>query len=89
MSRKQEAAISSNSGATRRAFLGTTAAAVGAATMGIHRSAHAAENNTLKIGLIGCGGRGTGAAVQALNADPATPEWVLNMLHPDVKSAST
>ncbi len=24
----------------------------------------------LKIGLIGCGGRGTGAAVQALNADP-------------------
>ena len=25
---------------------------------------------TLKIGLIGCGGRGTGAAAQALNADP-------------------
>ena len=25
---------------------------------------------TLKIGLVGCGGRGTGAAMQALNADP-------------------
>lgn len=26
--------------------------------------------NTLKVGLIGCGGRGTGAAAQALAADP-------------------
>ncbi|MEW6159144.1 MAG: Gfo/Idh/MocA family oxidoreductase [Verrucomicrobiota bacterium] len=29
----------------------------------------AANSDTLKIGLIGCGGRGTGAANQALNAD--------------------
>lgn len=28
------------------------------------------NSNTLKIGLIGCGGRGTGAAGEALNADP-------------------
>jgi predicted dehydrogenase len=28
------------------------------------------NNDTLKVGLIGCGGRGTGAASQALNADP-------------------
>lgn len=28
------------------------------------------NNDTLKVGLIGCGGRGTGAAVQALKADP-------------------
>lgn len=27
-------------------------------------------SNTLKIGLIGCGGRGTAAAAEALNADP-------------------
>ncbi|MGB2713190.1 MAG: Gfo/Idh/MocA family oxidoreductase [Vicinamibacterales bacterium] len=26
--------------------------------------------NSLKVGLVGCGGRGTGAAAQALNADP-------------------
>ena len=29
--------------------------------------AHAASDDTIKIGLIGCGGRGTGAASQALN----------------------
>lgn len=29
----------------------------------------ASNSNTLKIGLIGCGGRGTGAAGEALNAD--------------------
>ena len=28
------------------------------------------NSDTLKVGLIGCGGRGTGAANQALNADP-------------------
>lgn len=28
------------------------------------------STNTLKIGLVGCGGRGTAAAVEALNADP-------------------
>src|SRR5882724_8876760 len=27
---------------------------------------HAAENNTINLALIGCGGRGTGAVVQAL-----------------------
>jgi len=32
--------------------------------------AHAKDKETLKIGLIGCGGRGTGAANQALSADP-------------------
>ena len=32
-------------------------------------STWASNNNTLKIGLIGCGDRGTGAAEQALNAD--------------------
>ena len=28
---------------------------------------HAAEDNTLRVALIGCGGRGTGAAVNALS----------------------
>lgn len=30
------------------------------------------QNKILKVGLVGCGGRGTGAAVQALHADPDT-----------------
>ena len=38
-------------------------------TMLTERSVFAAENNTLKIALIGCGGRGTAAAGQALSTD--------------------
>ena len=36
------------------------------------RMAHAAGDDTLKIGLIGCGGRGTGAVGNAFAADPNT-----------------
>ena len=55
-------------GASRRDFL-KTSSVVGAALAGglaIGRSAHAAGDDEIKIGLIGCGGRGTGAASQAL-----------------------
>ena len=31
---------------------------------------HKINSDTLKVGLIGCGGRGTGAAYQATMADP-------------------
>ncbi|NQT12377.1 MAG: Gfo/Idh/MocA family oxidoreductase, partial [Planctomycetes bacterium] len=37
----------------------------------------------LKIGLIGCGGRGTGAAVNALNGDPNTKLTALADVFPD------
>src|SRR4051794_14654118 len=33
-------------------------------------NAHAAGGDLLKVGLVGCGDRGTGAAAQALAADP-------------------
>jgi predicted dehydrogenase len=36
-----------------------------------------ANNAKLKIGLIGCGGRGTGAASQALSADDNTILWAI------------
>lgn len=36
------------------------------------RAVHAAGSDVLKIGLVGCGGRGTGAAANALKADPQT-----------------
>ncbi|MBL6765552.1 MAG: Gfo/Idh/MocA family oxidoreductase [Verrucomicrobiae bacterium] len=36
-----------------------------------------------KIGLIGCGGRGTGAAAQALSADSNTEMWALADLWPE------
>ena len=58
----------------RRDFLKSTAVA-GAAAMGglaMGRSAHAAGSDVLKVGLVGCGGRGTGAAANALEADTNT-----------------
>ena len=39
-----------------------------AASLPLSRSAYAAGSDTLAIGLIGCGGRGSGAAVNAMNA---------------------
>ena len=58
---------------SRRAFLkGSTAAVAGAAivgNLGIARSAHAAGSDTIKVALIGAGGRGTGAVDQQLAAD--------------------
>ena len=45
------------------------AAMAAAATLELSSVAHAAGSDTLKVGLVGCGGRGTGAAEQALAAD--------------------
>lgn len=55
---------------TRRKFIATTAtAATLAASVPFGRVAHAQGSDIIKIGLVGCGGRGTGAANQAMNAD--------------------
>ena len=62
------------SAGSRRDFL-KTSTAVGAALAGslaVPRTVHAGVDQTLRIGLIGCGGRGTGAAANALAADPYT-----------------
>src|SRR5947209_19625115 len=45
-------------------------AAALAGTLAALPQAHAAGGGTLRVGLVGCGGRGTGAATQALAADP-------------------
>jgi predicted dehydrogenase len=58
---------------SRRAFLKNSAITVAGAGLAAQLSAtgvHAAGSDVIRIGLIGCGGRGTGAAGQALNADP-------------------
>src|SRR5438045_1931374 len=57
---------------TRREFLRTSALVGGALAMPalLPGKGFASENSdTLRIGLIGCGGRGSGAASQALTAD--------------------
>jgi myo-inositol 2-dehydrogenase / D-chiro-inositol 1-dehydrogenase len=64
--------LNSSSPTTRRNFIKTSAAlsAALAAPAILSSKAFAQGNNaTLRIGLIGCGGRGTGAASQALKAD--------------------
>jgi predicted dehydrogenase len=59
---------------TRRQFLRTSAKAAAAGTvvsqLPISRFAHAAGSDTIRLGLIGCGRRGTGVATDALNVGP-------------------
>jgi predicted dehydrogenase len=60
-----------STGSSRREFLQTTgrvAAATALMGMAIPK-VHAAEDNTIRVALIGCGGRGTGAAEQALSVN--------------------
>src|SRR6266704_3735556 len=56
---------------SRRRFLQTSSSALaGAALAGalsVERGAHAAGSDLLKLALVGCGGRGSGAAGQALS----------------------
>ncbi len=63
-------------GSSRRGFLKTSsAAAVGSSLLaGLNpiRAAHVSSDETIKIGLIGCGGRGRGAADQAMNTEGPT-----------------
>ncbi|MDX1951633.1 MAG: Gfo/Idh/MocA family oxidoreductase [Verrucomicrobiota bacterium] len=58
---------------TRREFLKSSSVAAGTVALAPYllssRSIFAANSDTLKVGLIGCGGRGSGAAAQALAAD--------------------
>lgn len=44
--------------------------------------------DTLKVGLIGCGGRGSGAANQALKADPNVVLWAMGDIFKDKMDAS-
>ena len=59
--------------ATRREFLKSSGAGALAAAIAFPHIVSAAPNTeTLRVGLIGCGGRGTGAAINALRADKNT-----------------
>jgi predicted dehydrogenase len=58
---------------TRRSFLKSSGGAIAgsvAAPLIVPAFVHAGGSELLKLGLVGCGGRGTGAASQALRADP-------------------
>ena len=61
--------VSQNPGSSRRAFLENTGRVVAASALtGVDLPAvHAGESHTIQLALVGCGGRGTGAAANALS----------------------
>jgi myo-inositol 2-dehydrogenase / D-chiro-inositol 1-dehydrogenase len=59
--------------ASRRTFLAASAATAGAVLL--PTAVHAAGSDEIKVALVGCGGRGCGAAANALNADPNVKLW--------------
>jgi myo-inositol 2-dehydrogenase / D-chiro-inositol 1-dehydrogenase len=75
-----------NGNQTRRQFLQTTGAAVAAgiaAELVIPRSVRAAGSDQIKVGLIGAGGRGSGAGMQALKADKGNVLWAIGEMFQD------
>jgi predicted dehydrogenase len=69
------------SSASRRDFVkGSTAIAATASALSSALTiplVHAAGSGTIKVGLVGCGGRGSGAAEQALSADAGTQLYAI------------
>jgi predicted dehydrogenase len=57
-------------GLTRRDFIKTSAAASLAAAIPGGLGLYAAGSDAIRIGVIGCGGRGTGAAIDAVTSSP-------------------
>ena len=76
MSREEKRA---RSFASRREFLKASGTALAGATLlnQIAARSYAGEDNTIKVVLIGCGGRGTGAAAQALSTKGPTKLWAM------------
>ena len=64
---------------SRRGFLRAPAASWPARRWpaALSARAYAGEDNTIKIALVGCGGRGTGAAAQALSTKGPTKLWAM------------
>jgi predicted dehydrogenase len=63
----------------RREFLTTTAAggAAVAATLSTLANVHAAGNDMIRVGLVGCGGRGRGAAQQCVRGGRGVKLWAM------------
>lgn len=73
---------------SRRDFV-KSSAALSLGSMGVLAAqAHAAGSDTLRVGLIGCGGRGRGAAVNILDAAPGIELYALGDLFPEPLEAA-
>lgn len=74
----------SNTPVSRRDFVKRTAAGLaGLGVMGATNFAYAGGAERFRIGVIGCGGRGTGAANNALAADPSVEIYAMGDLFRD------
>ncbi|MEZ6164953.1 MAG: Gfo/Idh/MocA family oxidoreductase [Phycisphaerales bacterium] len=70
---------------SRRSFTAASAA-IGAAAIFARPSfgfVNTRVDQVLKVGVVGCGGRGTGAVIQALQADPGTVLWAMGDVFAD------
>lgn len=66
----------------RRDFLKAGAALAATTASATLSPVHAAGEEKIKIGIIGCGGRGTGAVDDSLTADPAVVLWAAGDVFP-------
>jgi predicted dehydrogenase len=70
-------------GVTRREFIQTISAASTAAVLSRRSLVHAAGNDRIRVGLIGCGSRGTGAALDCVTASHDVVIAALGDVFPD------
>src|SRR4030042_4171559 len=63
--------ISNMSSQTTQGIAGTTAGVAAATAAVLGQRAHAQGSDKIKVGMLGCGGRGNGAIQNCLEADPA------------------
>lgn len=81
MSAESNKNVTQSVGWTRREFVATaTVAGLAAAVTPSLARTMRRDATPLKVGLVGCGGRGTGAAVNALNADEHAVMWAVGDL---------
>ena len=74
---------SRDKGVSRRGFIKTSLGASLAAAIPGGLGLHAAGSDAIRIGVIGCGGRGTGATIDCLNAAPGVEVVVMGDLFMD------
>ena len=72
---------------TRREFIKSSSAVIAgtalAGTLATPRAGYCAENNTIKVALVGCGGRGGGAAANALSTKGPVQLWSVADVFPN------
>jgi myo-inositol 2-dehydrogenase / D-chiro-inositol 1-dehydrogenase len=71
-------------GSTRRHFFKTTAAAGAAAWVASRSIAHAQDAQPIRVGLVGCGRRGAGAARDCVSSAPNVSIVAIGDLFPDM-----